>query len=391
MINRSQSIFIFLLIGLIVGVALFTHPQAAQRNSSVLSFPPANNSGAIPTPLSTSPTGTPVSGGQASVPEEIDLGSDEPGFYALDMPLGSAASTNPDVLSTEDGWNPPPMKVPIAHNAWDHYWLVRPVAPNHNDFALPYYTFGSDGAANDLRIHHGVDLANPIGVEVYAAGDGTVIWEGKGSLEEDGYVTAYGNCVVIQHDIGYNGQPIFTLYAHLSAILIQKDQRVESGQLIGLIGNTGQVSGPHVHFEVRIGHNRYDSVYNPLLWMAPYVGTGVIAGRVAIDDKVSSYDATITVIDRATGKEVYQTTSYAGKGVQSDPNWKETFVIPDVPEGQYLVTAASDAGRWAGDVKVVAGITNWVDMVHTSTTRTGNTNPSINDNQGPQHNETPGP
>jgi len=354
-------------------------------------LPSRNNSEVIPTPLSTAPAATPVTEAQASLPNEIDLGSDEPGFYALDMPLGSVASSNPDIQSTEDGWSLPPMEVPIAHNVWDHYWLIRPVAPNHNDFPLPYYTFGSDGAANDLRIHHGVDLANPIGVEVYAAGDGNVIWAGKGSLEEDGYVTAYGSCVVIQHDFGYDGQPLFTLYAHLSAILIEKDQRVESGQLIGLIGNTGQVSGPHVHFEVRIGHNRYDAVYNPLLWMAPYVGTGVIAGRVTIDEKVPSYDATITLINRATGKEVYQTTSYAGKGVQSDLNWKETFVIPDIPEGQYLVTATSDAGRWAGDVKVIAGITNWVDMVHTSTTRTGNTNPSTNDNQVPQHNETPGP
>jgi peptidase M23-like protein len=388
MINRSQSIFIFLLISVIVGSALLTRPNNNQGIGSIANLPSENNSSVMPTPISNIPAGstpTSVAGVQASSPDEIDIGPDEPGFYAMDMPLSSAASSNPAAQSTAEGWSPPPMEVPIAHNSWDHYWLKRPVDPNHNDFPLPYYTFGSDGAANDLRIHHGVDLANPIGVEVHAAGDGTVIWAGKGSLEEDGYVTAYGSCVVIQHDFGYDGQPIFTLYAHLSAILIEKDQRVESGQLIGLIGNTGQVSGPHVHFEVRIGHNRYDSVYNPLLWMAPYVGTGVIAGRVTIDDKVPSYDATITLIDRATGKEVYQTTSYAGKGVQSDPNWKETFVIPDIPEGKYLVTATSDAGRWSGDVEVVAGTTNWVEMVRKSTTRTGN------DTQTSPPNATPEP
>jgi murein DD-endopeptidase MepM/ murein hydrolase activator NlpD len=261
------------------------------------------------------------------------------------------------------GWNPPPLEVPIAHHPFDHYWLIRPVASNYNNSGLYYYPYGSNGPANDLRIHHGVDLANPIGVEVHAAGPGTVIWADRGHFNEYESITAYGNTVVIQHDFGYEGQPVYTLYAHLSAILVRRGDRVEAGQVIGLIGNTGQVSGPHVHFEVRVGRNSYFAVRNPELWMAPYSGSGVIAGRVVFDNGRAVEDVPITLIDLATGQVVARTTSYAGFGVNADDNWNENFVIADVPVGHYLVTASLNAlSHWSGEVEVLAGTTNWVEM-----------------------------
>ena len=261
-----------------------------------------------------------------------------------------------------EDWNPPPAEVPLARHPFDHYWLLRPVASNSNNFGLPHYAYGSDGPADDLRIHHGVDLANPIGVEVLAAGDGVVVAAGKGHITEDEAITAYGNTVVIQHDFGYNGQPIFTLYAHLSALLVEEGERVEAGQVIGLIGNTGQVSGPHVHFEVRIAHDRYSAVRNPDLWIAPYIGRGVIAGRVADENGQWVADAAITLIDRTTGEAIYRTSTYAGPSVNSDDNWQENFTIPDIPAGQYLVTARHEQGVWAGIVEVVPGMTNWVEL-----------------------------
>jgi hypothetical protein len=368
--NRSQNIFILLLLVVIVGAGILARQSAANGPAQII-FPSIQRSTEA-APLIVVVTATPTTAFMPSNNDEpplITIPADAPGFNALDLQGNQSGSNSGDLEGTSESWNPPPMEVPIAHHPWDHYWLIRPVAPNNNDAALAHYTFGSDGPANDLRIHHGIDLANPIGVEVYAAGDGVVSWAGKGSLEDDGYITAYGNTVVIEHDFGYQGQQIFTLYAHLSALLVESGQRVQSGQLIGLIGNTGQVSGPHVHFEVRIGANRYNSVYNPLLWMAPYVGTGVIAGRVMIDDTNIAYDAAITLIDRETGKIVYQTTSYSGGGIKSDMNWQETFVLPDVPEGRYLVTARHDAGRWSGEVNVIAGTTCWVEMVRTSSSQ----------------------
>ena len=297
-----------------------------------------------------------------------NLSSTPQAYIASDLPTASPLQTaSPQGIlasggTTVAGWKLPPLEVPLAHHPFDHYWLIRPVGSNNENSELSYYPYGSDGPLNDLRIHHGIDIANPIGVEVYAAGSGTVVWADKGHFNEYESITAYGNTIVIEHDFGDNGQRIYTLYAHLSAILVSNGERVHSGQVIGLIGNTGQVTGPHVHFEVRIGHDSYYTTRNPILWMAPYLGTGVIAGRIAFPDNSVVTDAVIMLIDRETGKVVERTNSYAGFGVTGDDNWNENFVFADVPVGRYLVTSRLSTIIWSGEVNVIAGATNWVEM-----------------------------
>jgi murein DD-endopeptidase MepM/ murein hydrolase activator NlpD len=275
------------------------------------------------------------------------------------LPINTPSANSTTVV---ENWNPPALEVPIAHNPRDHYWFIRPVAAKYQNFELSTYPYGSNGPENDLRIHHGIDLPNPIGVEVLAAGKGTVIMAQKGFSSELENISSYGNVIVIDHDFGYNGQHIYTLYAHLSAILVQPNDHVDSGQVIGLIGNTGQVTGPHVHFEVRIGRDTYGSVRNPILWMAPYENTGVIAGRVGFSDRSAVNDAIVTLIDAATGNVVDRTDTYAGFGVNSDDNWNENFVFPDVPAGHYLVTSTYNTATWTGTVDVIPGATNWVNL-----------------------------
>ncbi len=88
--------------------------------------------------------------------------------------------------------------------------------------------------------HPGIDLSAPSGSAVYAADTGLVIfagWTGSG----------YGNAILIDHGNGFQ-----TLYAHLSQVSIACAARVEKGQLIGLSGSTGNSTGPHLHFEVRV-------------------------------------------------------------------------------------------------------------------------------------------
>jgi murein DD-endopeptidase MepM/ murein hydrolase activator NlpD len=122
--------------------------------------------------------------------------------------------------------------------------------------------FGSDGPEeqNPYRIHHGIDMPNSIGETVRAAASGTVMWAAEGVFQNS---YSYGNVVLIQHEFSYRGQTLYTLYAHLSAALVQTGQHVEAGDAIALVGATGNVSGPHVHFEVRLAKNTTAQAITP--------------------------------------------------------------------------------------------------------------------------------
>lgn len=88
------------------------------------------------------------------------------------------------------------------------------------------------------KFHSGVDLTAKIGTKIYATGDGVI--------KRAQYGRGYGKLVQIDH--GYNYE---TLYGHMSKILVKKGQKVKRGDVIGLVGNTGTSTGPHVHYEVR--------------------------------------------------------------------------------------------------------------------------------------------
>jgi len=90
-----------------------------------------------------------------------------------------------------------------------------------------------------VSFHPGVDLAAPYGTDVYAARDGVVVYSGYGS--------ELGQHVIIEHSGGWS-----TVYGHLSVRLVQLNEQVYSGMIIGRVGSTGESTGPHLHFEVRI-------------------------------------------------------------------------------------------------------------------------------------------
>jgi murein DD-endopeptidase MepM/ murein hydrolase activator NlpD len=272
---------------------------------------------------------------------------------------------------------PPPLSVPRNTDPLgrDHYVFRRPVDSFGWNFALPSYAFGSNGpqADNPLRIHHGIDMPNPEGTIIRAAAAGTVLF--ASSAEEPYFQnsSSYGNVVVIEHDFGWkNGEPIFTLYAHMLSTLTESGARVEAGDPIGLSGNTGRTSGSHVHFEVRIGENRYGSAVNPILWMAPYVGHGTIAGSyVDLRDEFVN-DATVTIRDWATGLIVSTTTTYVFDDtvnqVNSDPTWQENFAVGDLRVGRYEVSVTHEGQRLTRVVDVFEGQTTFVDLKPTELT-----------------------
>lgn len=87
------------------------------------------------------------------------------------------------------------------------------------------------------KMHYGLDFNCAKGTPVQSTG--------KGKVVRALYVSGYGKCVVIDHGYGYQ-----TLYAHLSEILVKAGQHVERGFLIGKVGNTGQSTGDHLHYEI---------------------------------------------------------------------------------------------------------------------------------------------
>jgi murein DD-endopeptidase MepM/ murein hydrolase activator NlpD len=246
---------------------------------------------------------------------------------------------------------------------------MRPVDANANSEALFYYSYGSDGPQKDnpLRIHHGIDMPNPIGETVRAAGPGVVTFAADG-VYDNSY--SYGNVVEVKHDFGYKGQPLFTVYAHLSVALVKRGQYVRAGDVIGLVGETGNVTGPHVHFEIRMGKSTYGSSYNPLLWMVPWVGTGVIAGRIMDANGNLLQDQDVTIRKRSTGTQQDTTTTYIydnnGSDVNADPIWQENFVVGDVPVGRYDVVVNIDGQRVSKIVDVLEGTTTFVELQPTT-------------------------
>ena len=115
-------------------------------------------------------------------------------------------------------------------------------------FGPTLYTFEA-AYAGFPHFHTGIDLAVPLGTPVFAAADGVVALA-RPMTDSAGNLVGYGNYIVVQHDTGLK-----TLYGHLLAIGVKEGDVVKRGQLIGLVGSTGNSTGPHTHFEVRIDNS----------------------------------------------------------------------------------------------------------------------------------------
>lgn len=98
----------------------------------------------------------------------------------------------------------------------------------------------------NLDFHAGVDFAAPLGTEVRAPSDGTVVFAGRYPLRNSVGWWRYGNLVVIAHDDEFR-----TLYGHCDEIKVKRGQAVRQGDVIATVGNTGWSTSPHLHYEVR--------------------------------------------------------------------------------------------------------------------------------------------
>lgn len=130
-----------------------------------------------------------------------------------------------------DRWNRTPSILPTAGYLSSGFGLrVSPFSRNNEKGQGP------------VGFHSGLDITNGMGTPIQATADGTVV--------EAGWMERYGNCVVLQHS-----SELETLYAHMSHLEVRPGQKVIRGHILGEMGQSGQATGVHLHYEVRL-HGR---------------------------------------------------------------------------------------------------------------------------------------
>jgi hypothetical protein len=231
-------------------------------------------------------------------------------------------------------WHPPLYPTPWEPTPHDHFYFIRPIGANERNAPLARYRYG--GMFYGMA-HTGIDIPSPVGTPILAAGPGKVIWAGYGLyfLRQE-YQDPYGIAVAIKHDFGYKGQSLYTVYGHMSETTVWRGQRVEGGDVIGSIGVTGKTSGPHLHFEVRMGDNKVFGSRNPELWISPPQGWGVFSARVMDADGNLKQRVTVNLRNNETNRHYYIDT-YGEGAVNSDTYYRENAVLGDLPAGTYTV------------------------------------------------------
>ncbi|WP_392753058.1 M23 family metallopeptidase [Streptomyces sp. LN590] len=177
--------------------------------------------------------------------------------------LVNAAAESVSKQATVQGKAAQAAKQTVAKKAAEAKKAAKKVASLATSWEAPvsHYklsaSFGNDGSRWAHK-HSGQDFAVPVGTKVEAAHSGVVV---KAGPNGGGDGPAYGNAIVIKH-----GNGMYSQYAHLSRIDVHIGQSVEKGQKIALSGNTGNSSGPHLHFEIRNTAN-YGSAVNPVAFL----------------------------------------------------------------------------------------------------------------------------
>ncbi|MDO4496263.1 MAG: M23 family metallopeptidase [Bacteroidales bacterium] len=120
-----------------------------------------------------------------------------------------------------------------------HIPAIQPVADKDLKYMASGYGWRIDPIYHLRKHHDGMDFSAEVGTDVFATGDGRVV--------SAGYNKGYGLCIDIDHGYGY-----MTRYAHLSKKFVGVGKLVKRGDKIGLVGNTGKSTGPHLHYEVHL-------------------------------------------------------------------------------------------------------------------------------------------
>ena len=122
---------------------------------------------------------------------------------------------------------------------------IQPIANKDLKRTASGYGMRIDPIYRTPHFHSGMDFSAKVGTDIYATGNGKVVYSG--------WKQGYGKCVIIDHGFGYE-----TLYGHMNKFNVRVGQKVVRGEVIGEVGNTGKSTGPHLHYEV-IVRGKYDN------------------------------------------------------------------------------------------------------------------------------------
>lgn len=156
---------------------------------------------------------------------------------------------DPELSEEETGRVTAMMTEATPTKLWSGYWGAP--HPYIDVINSEYGIYRSYNGGVYQNYHTGVDFGGGVGIEIWAPAPGKVVFAGLLDIR--------GNFTVIDHGWG-----VYTTYSHQSEILVHEGDQVETGQVIGLVGNTGRSTGAHLHWEVWVG----DVAVEPLDWLA---------------------------------------------------------------------------------------------------------------------------
>jgi murein DD-endopeptidase MepM/ murein hydrolase activator NlpD len=252
-----------------------------------------------------------------------------------------------------------------------HTWFRRPIVLADQPYIDQTYRFGSTMGGN-FQPHQGIEFNNPDGTPVHAIGDGVVVYSGPAE--------AGANTIAIRHDRTLSTDDrgrlfLFSVYYHNTRLLAATGQRVKTGDVIALVGNTGRATNDHLHLEVHAAPTTDSSVIiradvryppfnaNPELWIEPLPGTGVVAGQVWNSQGQPVPQAHVYGLVKPEPQETpFSFIETYGPRNHPDPIYHEHFAISDVPPGEYVLGVEIEGKRVYRRARVQAGKLTWVEF-----------------------------
>lgn len=239
--------------------------------------------------------------------------------------------TSKDIIETKVLNEPETRTIEISQEEYNILMANKTVKNKNYVFPLnsnDYYVSSLYGYRWG-KVHGGIDLAVAEGTEIRSYKKGTVI--------TSEYNSSYGNYIVIEHKNGLR-----TLYAHCNTLIAGAGSTVEKGQIIALSGNTGNSTGPHLHFEVHINGNRVDP--------AKYIG--IFAEKNEDSDKINNLIETINL----SGSKLNFINSIKEAAIEGYQHYN---ILPSLTLAQAVIESAWGESAIGNNIFGIKAFSDW--------------------------------